>query len=64
MQVSAHQGKLMSQRQGWYQLESHAFSWTNREIERRVDMHGRSVDKQDAIILKGRELFHPRKGEW
>jgi len=30
----------------------------NREIECRIDMHGRGIDKQDAIILKGRGLFH------
>ena len=38
-------------------------SLINREIECRVDMHGRSIDEQDAIVLKGRELFYPRKGE-
>ena len=43
--------------------EGHAFSLTNREIECRVDVHGRSIDKLDAIVLKGRASFHPRKGE-
>jgi hypothetical protein len=35
----------MSQQQSLYQPESYAVSWTNREIERRADMHGRTVDK-------------------
>jgi hypothetical protein len=63
MQVSAHKDKLMSQLPSWYRLGSHAFSWTDREIECRVDMYGRSVDKQDAVVPKSRELFHPRKSE-
>jgi hypothetical protein len=42
----------MSQRHVWSQLESHTVSWINREIECRVDVHGRGIDTQVAIVFK------------